>query len=144
MGSKEKTSMFQQGRGMNWTVKKTTLIISKIEKNNLLKTILFCQHIKSSLNKKDKKQRKHIIIIPVLSYTHVLKHLWWSLIYIRFYNFQTIILTYYYYYTKKENYLHHRNYEILKNNWSPITTTNIRTYHKFISINFCQKSFIYK
>lgn len=102
MGSKETTSMFQQGRGMNWTVKKTTLIISKKEKNNLLKTILFCQHIKSSLNKKDKKQRKHIIIIPVLSYTHVLKHLWWSLIYIRFYNFQTIILTYYYYYTKKK------------------------------------------
>ena len=128
---------------MNWTVKKTTLIISKKEKKYLLKTILFCQHIKSSLNKKDKKQRKHIIIIPVLSYTHVLKHLWWSLFYIRFYNFQTIILTYYYY-TKKENYLHHRNYEILKNNWSPITTTNIRTYHKFISINFCQKSFIYK
>jgi len=24
MGSKETTSMFQQGRGMNWTVKKTT------------------------------------------------------------------------------------------------------------------------
>lgn len=102
MGSKETTSMFQQGRGMNWTVKKTTLIISKNRKKNLLKTILFCQHIKSSLNKKDKKQRKHIIIIPVLSYTHVLKHLWWSLIYIRFYNFQTIILTYYYYYTKKK------------------------------------------
>lgn len=58
MGSKETTSMFQQGRGMNWTVKKTTLIISKNRKKNLLKTILFCQHIKSSLNKKDKKQKK--------------------------------------------------------------------------------------
>ena len=34
MGSKETTSMFQQGRGMNWTVKKTTLIISKKEKKS--------------------------------------------------------------------------------------------------------------
>merc|ERR1712008_193284 len=45
------------GQGDELNCKKTT-IISKKEKKNLLKTILFCQHIKSSLNKKDKKQTK--------------------------------------------------------------------------------------
>ena len=39
-------------------------------------------------------------------------------------------------------YLHHRTI-LNKNNWSPITTTNIRTYYKFISIKFCQKLFSY-
>merc|ERR1711935_1300434 len=46
------------GQGDELNCKKTTLVISKKERKNLLKTTLFCQHIKSSLNKKDKKQTK--------------------------------------------------------------------------------------
>merc|ERR1711956_203448 len=45
------------GQGDELNCKKTTLIISKKEKKST-KNILFCQHIKSSLNKKDKKQTK--------------------------------------------------------------------------------------
>jgi len=69
------------------------------KKNNILSS-LYNHTILSTYQELIKNKHTHIIIIPVLSYTHVLKHLWWSLFYIRFYNFQTIILTYYY--TKKK------------------------------------------
>ena len=140
MGSKETTSMFQQGRGMNWTVKKTTLIISKKKKNNHTILSTYQELIKQERQKTNTKKTYHHYTCTELHTcfeTFVMIIILHSVLQLLYLLIIVIIL-------KKENYLHHRNYEILKNNWSPITTTNIRTYHKFISINFCQKSFIYK
>ena len=68
--------MFQQGRGMNWTVKNNNILSS------LLKTIKNHTILSTyqELIRRTKQKKPYISsIIPVLSYTHVLKHLWWLL-----------------------------------------------------------------
>jgi len=60
------------GQGDELNCKKTTTFYHLYK---LSKTILFCQHIKSSFEERNKKKPYISSIIPVLSYTHVLKHL---------------------------------------------------------------------
>jgi len=48
------------------------------KKNNILSS-LYNHTILSTYQELIKNKHTHIIIIPVLSYTHVLKHLWWLL-----------------------------------------------------------------